>query len=295
MRVGVIGLGDMGSGLAKNLMANGFETHGFDIDEKRLAAFEDMGGIRAASPAQMGSVVDAAFVMVMNGGQANAVILGDGLMSTMSQGDIVLLTATINPSEARDIAAGLSGSGIGLIDSPVSGGFPGAQVGSLTMMAAAPSDLLSRAQPVMAAVSQTIHHVGDAAGMGQTVKACLQTLIGSIFSATFEAASLAAKAGVDGQVLFDVFSTSGAGCGVANTALENIIDRRFEGTGSHIGTMYKDLGISMNMAKENGVAMFTASAAYELFRSGMSLFPEEDNWAIVKLLEQIAGTEVKKQ
>ncbi len=59
--------------------------------------------------------------------------------------------------------------------------------------------------------------------------------------------------------------------------------------------MYKDLGISMNMAKENGVAMFTTSAAYELFQSGISLFPDEDNWAIIKLLEKIAGTEVRKQ
>ena len=71
------------------------------------------------------------------------------------------------------------------------------------------------------------------------------------------------------------------------------MEREFKDTGSHIGTMYKDLGISMNMAKENGVAMFTASAAHELFRAGMSLFPDEDNWSIVKLLEQIAGTEVK--
>jgi len=59
--------------------------------------------------------------------------------------------------------------------------------------------------------------------------------------------------------------------------------------------MYKDLGITMNMAKENGVAMFTTSAAFELFRAGISLFPDEDNWAITKLLEQIAGVEVKAE
>ena len=68
--------------------------------------------------------------------------------------------------------------------------------------------------------------------------------------------------------------------------------RKLDHTGSHIGTMYKDLGITMNMAKENGAAMFATAAAYELFRSGISLFPDEDNWSIVKLLEQIAGTEV---
>ena len=72
-----------------------------------------------------------------------------------------------------------------------------------------------------------------------------------------------------------------------------ILDRKFENTGSHIGTMYKDLGISMSMARENGCAMFTASAAYELFQSGISLYPEGDNWSIIKLLEQIAGVKVK--
>ena len=58
--------------------------------------------------------------------------------------------------------------------------------------------------------------------------------------------------------------------------------------------MYKDFGISMSMARESGCAMFTAAAAYELFQSGISMFPEEDNWSVVKLLEQIAGTEVKR-
>ena len=70
------------------------------------------------------------------------------------------------------------------------------------------------------------------------------------------------------------------------------MEREFKNTGSHIGTMYKDLGITMSMAREHGVAMFTTSSAYELFQSGISLFPDEDNWSIVKLLEQIAGTEV---
>jgi 3-hydroxyisobutyrate dehydrogenase-like beta-hydroxyacid dehydrogenase len=70
------------------------------------------------------------------------------------------------------------------------------------------------------------------------------------------------------------------------------MERKFKDTGSHIATMYKDLGITMNMAKETGAAMFATAAAYELFRSGISLFPDEDNWSIVKLLEQIAGTEV---
>jgi 3-hydroxyisobutyrate dehydrogenase-like beta-hydroxyacid dehydrogenase len=233
--------------------------------------------------------------MVMTGAQARSVILGDdGLVQTLAPGSTVLLTATIKPSEARDIGRALEGTGIDLIDSPVSGGFPGAQSGTLTMMAAGSDAALARCRPAMEAVSGTIHRVGDEAGMGQTVKACLQSLIGSIFGATFEAAALAAKAGVKGQVLYDVFSTSGAGCGVANTALANIIDRKFTHTGSHISTMHKDLTIALDLARELGVPLFTASTAMQLFQAGKTRHPDGDNWVVTRIIEDIVGAELTR-
>ncbi|MEK9975078.1 MAG: NAD(P)-dependent oxidoreductase, partial [Deltaproteobacteria bacterium] len=201
-KVGLIGLGDMGSGMAKNLIQNGFETFGYDLSVQRLEAFKALGGNAVADPHDMGSSVDAVFIMVMNGGQVDDVIFGDrGLIHSMKPGSGIIVTATIKASEIRAVARQLQGSKIQLIDSPVSGGFPGAQSGTLTMMAAGSEDSLNQFAPVMEAVSKTIHRVGAEAGMGQTVKACLQSLIGSDFSATFEAAALAAKAGVDGEVL----------------------------------------------------------------------------------------------
>lgn len=298
LRMGVIGLGDMGSGLAKNLIAAGFETAGFDLSDTRLRAFAEMGGSAKASPAAVGAGADAVFVMVMTGDQAKTVILGDGqdsgLASTLPSGSAVILTATIKAAEARDIAAGLQGTGIDLIDAPVSGGFPGAQAGTLTMMAAGTEAALERAEPAMQAVSGTIHRVGTEPGMGQTVKACLQSLIGSIFSATFEASALAAKAGVSGQVLYDVFSTSGAGCAIVDTALGNIIDRKFEGTGSHIATMHKDLTIVMDLARDLGVPLFTAATAMQLFQAGKTKHPGGDNWVVTRISEAIVGAELKR-
>ena len=295
MKAGVIGLGDMGSGLAKNLIANGFETSGFDLSEARMAQFAEMGGVRCAAAGEVGRQADIVFVMVMNGDQARDVILGeDGLAATMGNDGIIMLTATIKPAEARAIADGLAGSGVRMVDSPVSGGFPGAQGGTLTMMAAAPDDLLDAARPAMEAVSTTIHHVGRAPGDGQVMKACLQSIIGSIFSATFEAAALAAKAGVSGQALYNVVSTSGAGCGITKTALENIIDRRFEGTGSGIGTMHKDLTISLSMAEELGVPLFTASTAMQIFHQGKTKYPHGDNWICTRVIEEIVGAELHR-
>ena len=295
MKAGVIGLGDMGSGLAKNLIAAGFETSGFDLSETRMTQFTGMGGVSRAGAGEVGSHADVVFVMVMNGDQAASVIFDDGgLASTMREGGIIILTATIKPSEARAIGARLEGTGLRMIDSPVSGGFPGAQGGTLTMMAAAPDDLMTAARPVMEAVSGTIHHVGNDAGEGQVMKSCLQSIIGSIFSATFEAAALAAKAGVSGQVVYDVVSTSGAGCGITKTALENIIDRKFEGTGSGIGTMHKDLTISLDMAEELGVPLFTAATAMQIFHQGKTKYPHGDNWICTRIMEEIVGAELHR-
>jgi 3-hydroxyisobutyrate dehydrogenase/putative dehydrogenase len=293
--IGVIGLGDMGSGLAKNLMVNGFSVFGLDLKPERQVAFTDTGGTLVDDAAELGRRVDAAFVMVMNGDQAKSVILGpDGLVDNMEQGGVVILSATIKPHEAVEIGAAMQGSGIDFIDTPVSGGFPGAQGGTLTMMAAAPDVVMARARPVLEAVSASIHHVGTKAGDGQTVKACLQSLIGSVFSATFEAAALAAKAGVSGDVLYNVFSTSGAGSGIVNNALQKIIDREFEGTGSHINTMHKDLTISLNLAENLGVPMHTAAAAMQIFHAGRSKYPNGDNWVCTRVIEDIIGAELHR-
>lgn len=296
MRAGVIGLGDMGSGLALNLIKNGFETSGYDLDSARMGAFRKLGGAEANSVADVARNSDAVFVMVMNGDQAREVILGeqDGLLATMNTGGVVILSATIKPAEAIAIGEAMQGSGIELIDTPVSGGYPGAQNGTLTMMAAGTEAAMEFAAPVMQAVSGTIHRVGDKPGQGQVMKACLQSLIGSIFSATFEAAALAAKAGVNGETLYQVFSSSGAGCGVANSALENIIDRKFEGTGSHINTMHKDLTISLDFALQQGVPMQTAATAMQIFQAGKTKYPNGDNWVCTRVLEEIVGAELHR-
>ncbi|MEL6682609.1 MAG: NAD(P)-dependent oxidoreductase [Pseudomonadota bacterium] len=295
MICGVVGLGDMGSGMAKNLMASGFETWGFNRSPARTAAFAADGGAVAADLAEVGRRCDAVFVMVMNGAQARSVILSaEGLLTHMKPGSAIILTATIKPQEAREIGAEMANSGVHLIDTPVSGGYPGAQNGTLTMMAAAPGALLDQFAPVMKAVSSHIHRVGTQPGDGQTVKACLQSLIGAQFAATFEAAALAAEANIPGQVILDVFSTSSAGCGVVNNAIEKIIDRQFEGTGSSIQTMHKDLTISMGLGEELGVPLHTAAAAMQIFHSERSKYPDGDNWACARVIEDIVGAELHR-
>ena len=291
--VGIVGLGDMGLGMAKNVIKAGFRLVGYDLREERLAALEAAGGRRASSCAELAEACDPVFVMVLNGDQVHDVVLGPGgLLDGLEAGKTLILSATIMPSEARALEAPLAEKGVHLIDTPVSGGKAGAEGGSLTLMAAAKTETLEAERDVLESISKSILHVGHEIGLGQTVKAALQAFIGCTFAGIFESLVLGHKAGVKGETLFQVFRASAAGSPLFENCARLILDRKFKGTGSQMKTMYKDLGISMDLAHQTGAAMFTTSAAYELFQSGISTFPDEDNWSIVKLLERIAGTEV---
>ena len=289
-KVGVIGLGNMGMGMAKNLIKSGFSVIGFDLDDKRLLKLKENGGSTATSTVQVGEETDAVFVMVMNGEQVKAVV--SDLVTGLKDRGTIILTSTITPEEAREAYSIADIEGVAMLDSPVSGGMDGAHNGTLTLMTAAKKSVFDDCIKILEAVSSNIFHVGEEIGEGQTVKASLQAFIGASFTAIFESLVLGSKAGIKGQTLYDVFSASGVGSPLFKNCAGLIMDRKFKNTGSHISTMYKDLGISLDMAKKNGVPLFTAGAAYELFQAGISMFPDEDNWSIVKLLEQISGTEV---
>ena len=289
-KVGVIGLGNMGMGMAKNLIKSGFSVIGFDLDDKRLLKLKENGGSTATSTVQVGKETDAVFVMVMNGKQVKAVVAD--LATGLKDRGTIILTATITPEEAQEAYSIADIEGVAMLDSPVSGGMDGAHNGTLTLMTAGKKSVFNDCIKILEAVSSNIFHVGEEIGEGQTVKASLQAFIGASFTAIFESLVLGSKAGIKGQTLYDVFSASGVGSPLFKNCAGLIMDRKFENTGSHISTMYKDLGISLDMAKKNGVPLFTAGAAYELFQAGISMFPDEDNWSIVKLLEQISGTEV---
>ena len=290
----VVGLGNMGIGLAKNLLAAGFPVTGFDLRGERLELRTQMGGTPATSLADLADA-DVVFVMVMSGAQVLDVVAGEGgLLHKLRDGATIIVTATIEPAEMRAVEAAIAGARLNLIDSPVSGGKSGADNGTLTMMIATSQELFAAHQDVLNVVGEQIFHVGDSIGMGQTVKAALQAFIGVTFVGIFESLALGAKAGINGETLYEVFSSTHVGnTPFFKNCAKLIMDHRFKDTGSHIGTMYKDLGISMAMARENGMSLFATSTAYELFQAGISLFPDEDNWEIVKFLEQFSKTEVK--
>jgi len=293
-KVGIIGLGDMGIGMAKNLIEKGFDLVGYDLRDERLSLVQELGGASARSPREVGERAERVFVMVLNGRQVLDVLTSDtGVLQTMHPSSTVIVSATIEPGEMREAAEAILAKGVNVIDSPVSGGKSGADSGTLTLMTAAKRDVFDSQQDVLQAVGEKIFHVGEEPGMGQTVKAALQAFIGTSFAGIFESLVLGAKAGVKGETMYKVFGASGVSSPLFLNCAKLIMDRKFENTGSRIATMYKDLGISMAMGKETGVPLFTTTAAHQLFQAGISRFPKEDNWTCVKVLEEIVGTKVQ--
>ena len=162
------------------------------------------------------------------------------------------------------------------------------------MMAATGAEILAANRGVMEAVGERIFHVGDEPGMGQTVKTALQAYIGVTFAGIFESLALGAAAGVNGETLYQVFSSTHVGnTPFFKNCAELILNRQFEDSGSHIGTMVKDLGISLALAREQKLPLFATGAASALFQAGISLYPDGDNWSIVKFLEGFSGKEVR--
>lgn len=293
-KVGLIGVGNMGMGMARNILKAGHELTAYDVRPEPLETLRQEGARPATSPKEVGLGADAVFLMVLNLEQVKAALLTEnGLLAGLKPGSTVICTATIGRSQVMEVGELVGSSGMRIVDAPVSGGAPGAAAGTLTMMVAAEKETFAATKPVLEAVGKDIYHVGEEVGMGQTVKSALAVLIGTTYAGIFEALTLAVKAGVAPETLHDVVSTSVVGNFLFRDTTENILARNFKGQ-SNIGTMHKDLGLAKNMANDCGVPLFAASAAFELFQAGKAVNPEEDNWTIIKILENIAGVEVKR-
>ena len=151
------------------------------------------------------------------------------MRDSLRPGATIIVTATIQPAEVRAVESALAGSGLSLIDSPVSGGQFGAEAGTLTMMVAATPEVFAANQAALNAVGEQIFHVGERIGMGQTVKAALQAYIGVTFAGIFESLALGAAAGIKGETLYEVFGSTHVGnTPFFKNCAELIMARKFE-------------------------------------------------------------------
>ena len=209
MKIGFIGLGNMGAPMAANLIKAGHEVTGFDV-----AGVTVEGAANAASAAEAASGQDAVITMLPNGENLRSVYAE--VAPAGAKGSVFIDCSTVDVDSARAAHEMAAANGLLSVDAPVSGGVGGAAAGTLTFMAGGSDEAFSRAAPLFEIMGKKAVHCGDA-GAGQSAKICNNMLLGISMIGTCEAFALAEKLGLSAQSLFDVVSTSSGSCWSVNT------------------------------------------------------------------------------
>ena len=264
MTVGFVGLGAMGSAMAANLVKRGFDVRGFDVRRAAVDALAGCGGTAAGSAAEAAAGAEVLVLMVVNAAQAEEVLFANGALEALAPGGVVVLMATCPPGAVERLAARVVATGRGLLDAPVSGGVAGASGGTLTVMASGPAATFDAAKPVLDAFGDKVFHVGERPGQGAVVKTVNQLLCGVHIAVVAEAFSLAAKVGVDLDIILRIMSNSAASSWMLRDRGPRMLQADPEV--SSAGDIFvKDLGIVLDAGREAKVALPLAAVAHQLF------------------------------
>ena len=278
MKIGFIGLGNMGAPMASNLLAAGHQVKGFDLSSPALAAASKNNLTIANDIASAVAGQDAVITMLPDGKALRMVAAA--IIPIMQKGTGLIDCSTVDVKSAQEVAKMLSTSSLLGLDAPVSGGVSGAVAGTLTFMVGGSDKSFALGEPLFEIMgNRTIHCGLD--GAGQAAKICNNMILGVSMIATCEAIALADNLGLDRQKLFDVVSTSSGNCWSMSTYCpapgvgpESPSDHGYK-PGFSAGLMLKDLRLSQQAAKQTGTATKTGKLACDIYTT----FVDSDNGA----------------
>ena len=286
-----VGLGAMGAPMARCLVSAGFDVGVFDVREENVRPLVEMGATGAASPREAAENAEALFLMVVNAGQAEAVLFGeDGAAEALARGTAVVVMSTVGPGPIRGLDGRLSERNLRLLDAPVSGGVARAERGELLIMAGGPGDLFGELRPALEAMGSTVVHCGPAAGDGQAVKLVNQLLCGVHIAAAGEALAYAEALGLDPESVYETIRHGAAGSFMLEDRGRRMLDRAFVPSRSAMDIFVKDMGLVRAAAGERGFATPLSDVAHGLYEKGSSLgFGGEDDSGILRVFEEGMG------
>ncbi len=271
MKIAFIGLGNMGGGMAANLVKAGHAVNAFDLSADALARARENGCAPFTSVREAVAGVDAVVSMLPNGAIVEAVYTGDVLGHAPTSA-LLLDCSTIDVATARQVETAAAKAGYAMVDAPVSGGIAAANGGTLTFMVGGTADHFARAEPILSAMGKAVIHAGDA-GAGQAAKICNNMILGATMIATCEAFKLAERLGLDQQTFFDISSkASGQSwsmtsyCPVPGVGPQSPADNQYQG-GFATALMLKDLKLAMEAAETAGSETPMGLRARELYEA----------------------------
>ena len=289
MKVGFIGLGIMGRPMALNLVKRGYALTVWSRREQSMRPLLDVGARGAANAAAVAAGADVVFSVLPDAADVRQVMLGaHGVAEAAKEGLIAVDMSTICPLAARQIADELKKSGIEFLDAPVSGAETGAIAGTLSIMVGGPLAAFAQVKPLFDCMGQSVIHLG-ASGAGQAAKAANQIVTGGNLLIVAEAFCFARKNGVDLAKLKDVFMSGSAYSRTLELHGPRLLERNFK-PGFKSWMRQKDMNIVMQTAHALGAYLPLTAATAQMYNAVVANgLGEEDQTAVVKLLEQLCG------
>ena len=292
--VGLIGLGAMGSGMAKSLRRAGHSVHVYDVRTEVAQAFAQDGGVACKSLAQLGAACDVVISVVVNAAQTEAVLFGadpqessSACAAAMKPGSVFVMCSTVDPNWSIALEKRLAALNILYIDAPISGGAAKAASGDMTMMSAGTPAAYAKAEPLLNAMAAKVYRLGDTAGAGSKVKIINQLLAGVHIAAAAEAMALGLREGVDPAALYEVITHSAGNSWMFENRMAHVLAADYTPL-SAVDIFVKDLGLVLDMARASKFPLPLSSTAHQMFMQASSAgYAREDDSAVIKIFPGI--------
>ncbi len=295
MHIGMMGLGQMGWNLAKNLSVAGYSVVGFDPRPDSRERMAEINVKAAASPAELAAVTDAAVLMVLNTEQAEAAVWAEnGFAAGADKDQTLIIMSSLSPVFVRALAVRAKGK-FRVLDAPVSGGVEGARAATLTIMASGPAALQHALMPVLRAMGKNVINVGDEAGLGATMKTINQAMLFAALASAAEMVVAGVKAGLDPDTIIKVISISSGG----SWALEHRVPLAWQtdyASGATLAIAAKDMRSALELADSLGTSATLAREVRRLVDIGMARHQGQgDDPLMVEIIEQLSDFYIRSR
>ena len=290
MRIGVAGLGLMGSGIAKRLINNGHKVSVYNRTRSKSLHFSNEATI-ASSPKELGQACDLVITIVTNFDAVKTVLFGrEGVVESENNNLIVADVSTISPAQSEHCAQRLRSAGIEMLGVPVMGGPAAAETGNLVPIVSGSKQAFDKVRQVIEELGTTFY-VGEADGSANNIKLALNLNIALIACALSEGMTLVKRAGIDPSIFIKILNSTYFKTGLSEIKAPKMIKKEFSPS-FHLKNMLKDLELATTTAQLNGLTLPQTALAEQMFRAANNIgFSEQDYTAIYAFLAKINGLE----